>query len=79
MGKVRCYTHGMKAAVTAYRRTTLHIAVFAALTGYFAALCVYFSNRRMMWPDEFDGWNLLTDPSWHHMEDCYFPLLAIMF
>src|SRR5271168_3024087 len=57
----------MRAAATAYRRPILQIAVFIALTGYFAALCVYFSNRRMMWPDEFDGWNLLTDPSWHHM------------
>lgn len=33
---------------------------------YFAAVCVYISNRRMMWADEFLAWNLLSDSSWRH-------------
>ena len=33
---------------------------------YFALLCVYFSDHRLMWGDEFIGWFLITDPSWRH-------------
>jgi hypothetical protein len=42
---------------------------FAALllsATYIALLCIYFSNRRLMWGDEFIGWFLITDPSWRH-------------
>jgi hypothetical protein len=57
----------MKGSASAHRRPVLQYIVFGIFTGYFVALCIYFSNRRMMWADEFNAWSLLTDPSWDHM------------
>ena len=57
----------MKSSAPAQRRLVLQYFVFGILTGYLVVLCIYFSNRRMMWADEFNAWSLLTDPSWDHM------------
>ncbi|HEY5382820.1 MAG TPA: hypothetical protein VIJ65_11250 [Acidobacteriaceae bacterium] len=45
---------------------TFRLLLLLASAAYFAFLCIHLSNHRMMWADEFDAWNLLADPSWHH-------------
>jgi hypothetical protein len=57
----------MRPVALAFRRPILQLGVFGLLTLYFLSLCIYFSSHRMMWADEFDGWNLITDSSLHHM------------
>ncbi len=57
----------MRGVALAFRRPIVRLIVFGALTAYFFSLCIYFSDHRMMWADEFDGWNLITDNSFHHM------------
>ena len=57
----------MRAVASAFRRPILQLGLFGLFTAYFLSLCIYLSNHRMMWADEFDGWNLITDSSFHHM------------
>jgi hypothetical protein len=42
------------------------IAVLLLSFVCFMGICIWLSAHRMMWDDEFDAWNLLSDPSWRH-------------
>jgi hypothetical protein len=57
----------MKSSAPLHHRFLLQAGLPLLSAVYFVALSTYFSEHRMMWSDEFDGWNLLTDPSWRHL------------
>src|SRR6266702_1566653 len=55
----------MRASSETGKWSAIALLILSAIC--FASLSVYLSGRRIMWSDELLAWNLLTDPSWHHM------------